>query len=86
MTGRIGWRGDRLRALRESRNCSRETLAVLPELRVTAYTISNYENGETSPSFAAGMALARYFDVEPGYLGGLVDIPGKFPIPKTLRS
>ncbi|HSS99933.1 MAG TPA: helix-turn-helix transcriptional regulator [Terriglobales bacterium] len=69
-----GMRGDRLKALRESRDLTQSELAI--ELEISEPQIWRYENGESKPRGDVVVKLATFFGVSADYLFGLTDDPG----------
>lgn len=61
----------KLRELRIERELTQSRLA--KELNVSRYSITNWENGRTSPDIKSLKKLALYFDVTIDYLVGFVD-------------
>lgn len=66
-------RGDRFRALRESKNLTHEELAERLSLGTTQ--IWRYETGKTDPAGDIVGRIASLFDVSTDYLLGLTDDP-----------
>lgn len=60
--------GERIKEQRELRRLSQKELA--DKINVSASIVSNYENGERSPSLESLMALARTFQCTTDYLLG----------------
>jgi len=60
--------GERIKEQRELRGLSQKELA--DKINVSASIVSNYENGERSPSLESLMALARTFQCTTDYLLG----------------
>jgi transcriptional regulator with XRE-family HTH domain len=69
---------ERLRSLRESKDLTQSALGEI--LNVSKQTISNYENGVSSPDQDSLSRLADYFNVSTDYLLGRTDDP------RTLRD
>lgn len=69
---------ERLRSLRESKGLTQSALGEI--LNVSKQTISNYENGVSSPDQDSLSRLADYFNVSTDYLLGRTDDP------RTLRD
>ena len=63
----------RLRAARKAKKLTQEQLANL--LQTTKGTISNYENGHSTPSNEVLVLLSKKLDVMTDYLLGITDIP-----------
>lgn len=64
---------NRLRALREGRDLTQADLGEV--LRVSKQTISNYENGVSSPDQDMLLRIADYFGVSTDYLLGRTNVP-----------
>lgn len=64
---------ERLRGLRESKDLTQSALGEI--LNVSKQTISNYENGVSSPDQDSLSRLADYFNVSTDYLLGRTDDP-----------
>ena len=65
--------GERLSELRRDKGMSQKQLGDM--LSVSKFTISSYENGNTSPDDESNKILARTFGVSLDYLMGLIDEP-----------
>lgn len=66
---------ERLKEARLKNKLTQEGLA--KKMKVTKGTISNYENGHSTPSNEMLADLANILDVDTDYLLGLSDIPSK---------
>lgn len=74
----IGWRYDRFAELVGGERL--ETLCELDGVKRSKETVRSYmTKGGTQPTYTAGYAFARHFDVHPHYLAGLRATPGRFP-------
>ena len=67
----------RIRMLREDRDCSQSKIAAL--LRVGQRTYCDYEHGKTRIPVDSLILLAQYYNVSMDYICGISDIPGTFP-------
>lgn len=64
--------GDRIRALREEKGINQRDLARY--LGISNTTLSQYENGQRTPSDEIKIKIANYFDVSVDYLLGRTNI------------
>ena len=64
-----------LRDLREHFNKNQAEIAKL--LQTTVQQYSRYERGERELPMHHFITLARYYNVSPDYLAGLIDVPRK---------
>ena len=71
----------RLKELRRKRGLTQEELA--HKLKATKGTISNYENGHSTPSNEMLRDLANVLNTSTDYLLGRTDNPNTLPIEKT---
>lgn len=69
----MGFRGDRLKTLRETMGLSQTEMGKKADIHYT--TISSYEIGRADPSAAVLERLAKLFGVSADFLLGLTDDP-----------
>lgn len=65
--------GDRIRALRDKRNLTRDEVAL--STGITYHALSKYETNDREPDYDTLQKIADYFNVSTDYLLGRVDHP-----------
>ncbi len=68
---------ERLRDLREERECNQQTIA--EQINVTQRTYSDYETGKTTIPLERLIVLAKLYNVSVDYIIGVTNRKGRFP-------